>query len=79
MDFIRAFTFALVLVTGVGAFAPANKLKSNNVRSTSNLQMSAALIVQNKGGGHGELGKFPGINFSIALALRQLINSSDFH
>ena len=56
MMFVRVIALAVALEVGVEAFAPADPLK-NHVRSTSSLQMSAALIVQNKGGGHGELGK----------------------
>jgi len=53
--FFRSSVVVLALVSGVEAFAPSNPLKTH-VTSTSNLHMSAALIVQNKGGGHGELG-----------------------
>jgi len=40
---------------GANAFAPRARLSSRS--SSTDLHMSAALIVQNKGGGHGELGK----------------------
>eukprot|EP00980_Cylindrotheca_fusiformis_P015843 scaffold4637_cov128-Cylindrotheca_fusiformis.AAC.14 len=52
--------FSLILVallTGASsAFSPSMDSNSLSVRSATELQMSAALIVQNKGGGHGELG-----------------------
>jgi hypothetical protein len=41
---------------GVSAFTPSFRPNAG-IRSKSSLSMSAALIVQNKGGGHGELGK----------------------
>lgn len=53
--FVKASAAVLALVAGVGAFTPVSPLKGH-VASTSNLHMSAALIIQNKGGGHGELG-----------------------
>jgi hypothetical protein len=66
MILARAFTFALVFSAGVGAFAPSSRL-GGNAKSTSNLHMSAALIVQNKGGGHGELGKINDAFFSVSV------------
>lgn len=55
--FSKVTVFVTSLVICVGAFAPSTPLRSSAAR-TSNLHMSAALIVQNKGGGHGELGKY---------------------
>jgi nucleoside-diphosphate-sugar epimerase len=53
MQFHRNALLSLFVVSSASAFAPQ---QPNNARSTSSLSMSAALIVQNKGGGHGELG-----------------------
>ena len=57
----RALTFALTLASALNgpalAFAPSNKCSHVSGPKTA-LSMSAALIVQNKGGGHGELGRF---------------------
>eukprot|EP00568_Trieres_chinensis_P006629 CAMPEP_0183291060 /NCGR_PEP_ID=MMETSP0160_2-20130417/618_1 /TAXON_ID=2839 ORGANISM="Odontella Sinensis, Strain Grunow 1884" /NCGR_SAMPLE_ID=MMETSP0160_2 /ASSEMBLY_ACC=CAM_ASM_000250 /LENGTH=378 /DNA_ID=CAMNT_0025451813 /DNA_START=57 /DNA_END=1193 /DNA_ORIENTATION=- len=52
-----ALAAVLLLSSGGGAdaFAPS-KASSFALRRGSSLSMSAALIVQNKGGGHGELG-----------------------
>lgn len=47
-----AFVVAFLAVAGQ-AFLPVS---ISNARPGSSLSMSAALIVQNKGGGHGELG-----------------------
>jgi hypothetical protein len=44
---------AVALLSCVYGFAPSSRY---NARRGSSLSMSAALIVQNKGGGHGELG-----------------------
>lgn len=52
MSTVRAAVLAALLSVTHG-FAP---IASSNVRRGSSLSMSAALIVQNKGGGHGELG-----------------------
>jgi hypothetical protein len=53
----RILISAAFLSTGVSAFTPG--FRSNvDLRSGTDLHMSAALIVQNKGGGHGELGEF---------------------
>lgn len=53
-------SFAVVLTAlhsgSVFAFAPSNRPYHAAARKSS-LSMSAALIVQNKGGGHGEIGK----------------------
>jgi len=46
---------AAILSSTTTAFAPSN-LPFHHAVSSSALSMSAALIVQNKGGGHGELG-----------------------
>ena len=43
---------ALQGVAGFGVFS-----SQKTTRKTSSLSMSSALIVQNKGGGHGELGE----------------------
>ena len=52
----RVLFSAALLASGASSFTPS--LRSNaGQRSKTNLHMSAALIVQNKGGGHGELGK----------------------
>jgi nucleoside-diphosphate-sugar epimerase len=51
----RFLVSAALLSTGVSAFSPSFRPNAG-VRSKSSLSMSAALIVQNKGGGHGELG-----------------------
>jgi hypothetical protein len=56
MQFSRVLFSAALLTTGSSAFTSQNNRKGA-LRSTTNLHMSAALIVQNKGGGHGELGK----------------------
>lgn len=42
------------LVVGSTAFVAPNNVSQ---RSSTHLDMAAALIVQNKGGGHGELGR----------------------
>ena len=56
----QALTLALALATVLCgpalAFAPSNKCSHSSGQKTA-LSMSAALIVQNKGGGHGELGR----------------------
>lgn len=53
-------TTVAVIVSGCSmttmAFAPSNLPFHHTAASSSSLSMSAALIVQNKGGGHGELG-----------------------
>jgi nucleoside-diphosphate-sugar epimerase len=54
---VKFLVFALFLSASVSAFTAAPGFHSNaGVRSESSLFMSAALIVQNKGGGHGDLG-----------------------
>lgn len=53
---VLSLFFLLSVREQVNAFSPRAQLRTH-VKSTSSLQMSAALIVQNKGGGHGELGK----------------------
>ena len=56
---MKFLLFAALVVSGSNAFTGTPLSRSNaQVRSgKSSLCMSAALIVQNKGGGHGELGK----------------------
>lgn len=55
-------TTVAVIVSGCSmttmAFAPSNLPFHHTAASSSSLSMSAALIVQNKGGGHGELGGY---------------------
>jgi nucleoside-diphosphate-sugar epimerase len=54
-----AAVLAVLLSGSASAFAPSNRSShaaSAAVRGETSLSMSAALIVQNKGGGHGELG-----------------------
>ncbi len=51
-----AAVLAVLLSGSASAFAPSNR-PSHVAARKSSLSMSAALIVQNKGGGHGELGK----------------------
>ena len=46
---------AALLACPASAFIPSNR-PSHAAARKSSLSMSAALIVQNKGGGHGELG-----------------------
>ena len=46
---------AVLLSAPAAAFMPSSRPSHSAVRKSS-LSMSAALIVQNKGGGHGELG-----------------------
>mmetsp|Transcript_20889 Transcript_20889/g.31378 ORF Transcript_20889/g.31378 Transcript_20889/m.31378 type:complete len:403 (-) Transcript_20889:318-1526(-) len=50
-----AAILAVLLSGPASAFAPSNR-PSHAAARKSSLSMSAALIVQNKGGGHGELG-----------------------
>ena len=52
-----AAVMALFLSGSVVAFMPSSR-PSHSAARKSSLSMSAALIVQNKGGGHGEIGKF---------------------
>jgi hypothetical protein len=55
---INATSALAILLTGsTNAFVPSNKPFHASARKSS-LSMSAALIVQNKGGGHGEIGEF---------------------
>jgi hypothetical protein len=53
---MRFFVSAVFLCVSTSAFAP-NYRGNVGFQSKTSLSMSAALIVQNKGGGHGELGK----------------------
>ncbi len=53
----------LLFVTWVEAASALGLTRSSTVRPSSFLCMSSALIVQNKGGGHGELGKL--VDYSI--------------
>ena len=50
----RAAIVVGLLSVSVTGFAPSHQ---SYARVRSSLSMSSALIVQNKGGGHGELGK----------------------
>jgi hypothetical protein len=52
----RILISTALLSAGVSAFTPSYRSNAG-VRSKTDLHMSAALIVQNKGGGHGELGE----------------------
>ena len=52
---IKSLAIVLYLSAGAVAFVPSTPGKSK--ARSSNLHMSSALIIQNKGGGHGELGK----------------------
>lgn len=57
----KSTNIAVVLAAflpGSFAFVPSNRPYHATARKSS-LSMSSALIVQNKGGGHGELGKIP--------------------
>ena len=57
----KSTNIAVVLAAflpGSFAFVPSNRPYHATARKSS-LSMSSALIVQNKGGGHGELGKTP--------------------
>jgi len=53
---LSTVTAVAAILSGCGAFAPSNLPFHRTAASSSSLSMSAALIVQNKGGGHGELG-----------------------
>jgi hypothetical protein len=55
---------AVLLSTPAAAFAPSSRLARK-----SSLSMSAALIVQNKGGGHGELGE--SITMSMSTMMKE--------
>jgi hypothetical protein len=55
---------AVLLSAPVVAFMPSNR-PSHVAAKKSSLSMSAALIVQNKGGGHGELGTFLPHNYPM--------------
>lgn len=60
-----ALISATLLVNNAQAFAPS---KPAALHPSTSLSMSAALIVQNKGGGHGELGKLDrDVNIAIGL------------
>lgn len=55
MNFCSLILFcAAFSAENAAAFQSSSRL---GMRKSSSLSMSAALIVQNKGGGHGELGK----------------------
>jgi len=56
LGFLFAVTAGSLSLDNVSAFTPAAR---SNVHPSTSLSMSSALIVQNKGGGHGELGKPP--------------------
>ncbi len=47
---------AVLLASPAAAFMPTSR-PFHSAATKSSLSMSAALIVQNKGGGHGELGE----------------------
>jgi len=51
-----AFLFLIETANGFSSFTPSLVKNGVHRSSTSSLRMSSALIVQNKGGGHGELG-----------------------
>lgn len=58
VTYIQAVTAILFSVNHASAFLPSHvPSRGTRVSGKSSLHMSAALIVQNKGGGHGELGK----------------------
>jgi len=64
---MNSLAIVLYLFAGAVAFVPSTPVKSHVARS-SNLHMSSALIIQNKGGGHGELGKC--LSFFMVLYTR---------
>jgi hypothetical protein len=59
---MKSFVVVCVLLLAAAdkgvAFTPVVSITSSSRAKSTSLAMSAALIVQNKGGGHGELGTF---------------------
>ena len=59
MLFSQALATATLFLSPTFAFTSSYS-RHGSLKSETNLHMSAALIVQNKGGGHGELGEYLG-------------------
>ena len=57
MQFSQVLATATLFLSPTFAFTSSYS-RHGSLRSETNLHMSAALIVQNKGGGHGELGRY---------------------